>query len=333
MKMVYRRACLIAAFLVLLVLSACGGGSSGSSPSRQTGTAPTGASGNTITTGAQAKIGIDPCSLLTDAQASQALGVQVSGSGGSVLPTCTYQDSSHQVFTSVGTSDDARAYYDAQKAQSSQSRDVSGIGDAAFSSLSLGAEGITVLAGKAVFSIAVTSETLDTAAGISTVEKLARDALAVVHATLPSLSAPQPDPCVLVTQSDVSRYLGNKPVLPLEGITSGGTPSCIYTPVALNDPLSFLAALGNGVFVAAANEGNASAARSSYVNSKPVGQSPGYQDIGGLGDAAFYDGIGSLTVLKGNMVLGVFVGSSSLPSNDAHVTADEQLARLALSRL
>src|SRR5579859_4677180 len=281
MKLAYRIACLIAVFLVVLVLSACGGGSAGSSPSHQTGTTPTGVSGSARTNSPKTKIGIDPCSLLTDAEASQALGVQVNGSGGSVLPTCMYQDSSHQVFTSVGTSDDARAYYNAQKAQSTQSSDVTGIGDAAFSSVSLGAEGITVLVGKAIFSIAVTSDTLDTAAGISTAEKLARDALAVVNATLPSLSAPQPDPCVLVTKGDVSQYLGSKPVLPLEGITSGGTPSCIYTPVALNDPLSFLAALGNGVFVAAVNEGNASAARSYYVNSEPIGQSPGYQDING----------------------------------------------------
>lgn len=122
-------------------------------------------------------------------------------------------------------------------------------------------------------------------------------------------------------------------MVPLEGITSGGTASCIYTPVALNDPLGYLPALGNGIFVTAANEGNTTQARSFYVNSKPVAQSPGYQDINGLGDAAFYDGIGSLTVLKGNTVLGVFVGSGSLQSNDAHVTADEQLARLALSRL
>lgn len=57
------------------------------------------------------------------------------------------------------------------------------------------------------------------------------------------------------------------------------------------------------------------------------------EDISGLGDAAFYDGLGSLMVLKENIVLGVFIGSSSLPSNDGHVIADEQLARLALSRL
>lgn len=329
MKRVHRIACLIAAFLVVLVLAACGGGSIGpSASSGHTEVTPTNTPGST-----KAKIGIDPCSLLTAAEASQALGVQVSASGGSVLPTCLYQDSSHQVFVSVGTSDDARAYYTAQKAQSAQSSDVSGIGDAAFSSVSLGAEGITVLIGKAVFSIAVTSGTLDTAAGISTSEQLARDAVAVVHATLPSLNAPQPDPCVLVTKSDASTYLGNKPVLPLEGMTSGGTPGCIYTPVALNDPLSYLAALGNGVFVSAVDEGNASAARGFYMNSKQIGQSPGYQDINGLGDAAFYDGIGSLTVLQGNVVLSVFVGSGSLQSNDAHVTADEQLARLALSRL
>jgi len=210
---------------------------------------------------------------------------------------------------------------------------VSGIGDAAFSSVSFGADGITVLVGKAVFSVAISSSALDDIAATAAAEKLARGAVAVVKATLPTLSTPQPDPCVLVTMSDASQYLGGKQVLPLEGITSGGISSCIYTPVALNNPLSFLAALGNGVFVTAVNEGNATQARSFYENGKPAAQSPGYQDISGLGDSAFYDGIGSLTVLKGNIVLGVFVGSSSLQSNDAHVSADEQLARLALPRL
>src|SRR5712692_70187 len=130
MKKACRMACIMAACVVVLLLSACGGSSTGSSSSSSTSAraTSTSSSGSMITSTTRAKIGIDPCSLITNAEASQALGVQVSASGGSVLPTCTYQDSSHQVFTSVGTSNGARAYYDSQKSQSTQSNDVSGIG-------------------------------------------------------------------------------------------------------------------------------------------------------------------------------------------------------------
>jgi hypothetical protein len=307
--------------MLCLLLAACG--SSGGSA-----TAPTSHGGQNnpaqVSPSPAAKAGIDPCSLISNAQASQVLGAQVTGSPGEALPQCAYQDTAHdsQILVKVGTSQDARGYYQLLQSQASNASDTSGIGDAAFYSAGIAGNlytyvfgsSITVLTGKAVFNIALTSALNDAATRAASV-KLAQDAESVVTATLPTLAAPQPDPCTLVTKDEVSQLYGGIAVQTLNGLT-GGANSCTYSTSSARD----------FAFTAVQTFTTAGDAKQFFESTKP----PGTKGAGGIGDDAFFDALGSLEVLKGHTVLGITASGTSPSAAEA---SEEQLAQNAISRL
>ncbi len=304
--------------MLCLLLTACG--SSGGSTA-----APTSHEGQSnpaqVSPSPAAQAGIDPCSLISNAQASQVLGAQVTGSPGEALPQCAYQDTAHdsQILVKVGTSQDARGYYQLLQSQASHASTISGIGDAAFYSAGITGNlytfvfgsSITVLTGKAVFNIALTDPALNDAASV----KLAQDAESVVTATLPTLAAPQPDPCTLVTKDEVSQLYGGIVVQTLNGL-SGGANSCTYSTPSARD----------FTFTAVQTFTTAGDAKNFFEGTKP----PGTKEVGGIGDDAFYDALGSLEVLKGHTVLGITASGTSPSAAEA---SEEQLAQNAIGRL
>jgi hypothetical protein len=300
--------------MLCLWLAACG--SSGGSA-----TAPTSHEGQSnpaqVSPSPAAKAGIDPCSLISNAQASQVLGAQVTGSPGEALPQCAYQDTAHdsQILVMVGTSQDARGYYQLLQSQASHASAISGIGDAAFYSAGLAGSSITVLTGTAVFNIALTDAALNDAATRAASVKLAQDAESVVTATLHTLAAPQPDPCTLVTKDEVSQLFGGIAVQTLNGL-SGGANSCTYSTPSARD----------FAFTAVQTYATAGDAKQFFESTKP----PGTKGVGGIGDDAFFDALGSLEVLKGHTVLGITVSGTSPSAAEA---SEEQLAQKAISRL
>jgi hypothetical protein len=308
--------------MLCLLLAACG--SSGGSA-----TAPTSHEGQSnpaqVSPSPAAKAGIDPCSLISNAQASQVLGAQVTGSPGEALPQCAYQDTAHssQILVKVGTSQDARGYYQLLQSQASNASTISGIGDAAFYSAGIAGNlytyvfgsSITVLTGKAVFNIALTDAALNDAATRAASVKLAQDAEGVVTATLHTLAAPQPDPCTLVTKDEVSQLFGGIAVQTLNGL-SGGANSCTYSTPSARD----------FAFTAVQTYATAGDAKQFFESTKP----PGTKEVGGIGDDAFFDALGSLEVLKGHTVLGITVSGTSPSAAEA---SEEQLAQNAISRL
>lgn len=309
--------------LAFCLVTACGSSNGGTVSS-----ASTSGQSHTVQTSptSTSKVEIDPCSLITNAQAGRVLGAQITGSPGEALPQCEYQDVAHssQILVKVGTSEDAPGYYQLLRSLSSTPNNISGIGDAAFYSDGMGGNlytfvlgpSITVLTGKAVFNVALTDPALNDAAMRAASEQLAHDAESVVTATLPTLSIPHPDPCVLVTKTDVSQRFGGIQVQTLDGLSSGGAVTCTYSTLSSRD----------SAFTAVATYTTAADAKNFFESTKP----PAAKDISGIGDAAFFDALGTLEVLKGQTVLSV-TGSGLDPSS---VEASEvQLAHIAMSRL
>jgi hypothetical protein len=309
--------------LAFCLVTACGSSNGGTLSSTSTSGQSHTAQASPPTT---AKVGIDPCSLITNAQAGRVLGAQVTGSPGEALPQCEYQDVAHssQILVKVGTSQDAPGYYQLLRSLSSTPINISGIGDAAFYSDGMSGNlytfvlgpSIAVLTGKAVFNIALTDSALNDAATRAASVQLAHDAESVVTATLPTLSAPHPDPCVLVTKTDVSQRFGGIQVQTVDGLSSGGAVTCTYSTPSPRD----------SAFTAVATYTTAGEAKNFFESTKP----PAAKDISGIGDAAFFDALGTLEVLKGQTVLSV---TGSGPDTSSAEASEEQLAHIAIGRL
>jgi len=308
--------------MLSLLLAACGAsGGSAAAPTSHGGPS----NPAQVSPAPAAKTGIDPCSLISDAQASQVLGAQVTGSPGEALPQCAYQDTANesQILVKVGTSQDARGYYQLLQSQASNASPISGIGDAAFYSAGIAGNlytfvfgsSITVLTGKAVFNISLTDPALNDAATRTTSVKLAQDAESIVTATLSTLAAPQPDPCSLVTKDEISQLFGGIAVQTLNGLT-GGANSCTFSTSTARD----------FAFTAVEAFTTAGDAKNFFEGTKP----PGTKGVGGIGDDAFFDALGSLEVLKGHTVLGITASGTSPSAAEA---AEEQLAQHAIGRL
>ena len=308
--------------MLCLLLTACGSSSGSTVASTSNGSQSNPAR---VSPSPAARVGIDPCSLISNAQASQVLGTQVTGSPGEALPQCTYQDAAHssQILVKVGTSQDARGYYLLLQSQASNASAIGGIGDAAFYSADIAGNlytfvlgsSITVLTGKVVFNIALTDSALNDAATRAASVKLAHDAETVVTAILPTLAAPQPDPCILVTKNEVSQLFGGIAVQTLDG-QSGGATSCTYSTPSARE----------FAFTAVQRFATAGDAKQFFEGTKP----PGTKEVGGISDGAFFDALGSLEVLKGRSVLGITTSGTSPSAAEA---SEEQLAQHAIGRL
>lgn len=258
--------------------------------------------------------GIDPCSLVTKEQATQVLGAKIQMTPANLLPACIYSAPSSQILTRVGTSDDAKGFYNLSKAQTPETETIHGIGDEAYY-LAHDANGaITVLLDKVVMSITIGGTTMKPDAKQKAIEQLAKDAVQSIKTALPNLSAPHPDPCSLVTKDEASKALNSSHVYELDGVNSTGVASCTI----MNDQ-------EHSIFVNVSSNSDATAARSAYDKMR----APKAENVKGIGDVAYSNGPGSVSVLKGNTFFGISVSSKS----DSDSATSQKLAQSALGRI
>lgn len=147
--------------------------------------------------------------------------------------------------------------------------------------------------------------------------------------TAPASTAPAglaTNSCDVITTAQASAALGQPVRPPVRGhaYVEGGVACVYYGP---HDPpgLSPDVPAGDSVRVVLVTGSKAKKYFDDYRGKVHA------QPISGLGDAAYYDGFASLSVLKGDAYVRIFVGTTTTLS--AQLKAEESLARDALPRM
>jgi hypothetical protein len=132
-----------------------------------------------------------------------------------------------------------------------------------------------------------------------------------------------PTSCSVVTRTEAAAALGQAVAGPRIGnATVESGKACVWYGPSVPTSISPNIPVGDTVRVVLVTGPNAKKFFNDYH-----GKSPSPRWISGLGDKAFYDGFASLSVLKGNAYLRIYVGALD------QLKAEEMLARDALPRM
>ena len=145
--------------------------------------------------------------------------------------------------------------------------------------------------------------------------------LVVTHTPTPRPVLPGLDPCSLISPADAQQVLGENAKAPLR-TDVGEVRTCALESVGGSKLITIDAIVG-------------SSARSRFEQERQTAttaQGATIQDLEGIGDAAYTDGV-RLVVLKGDVTYSVtYLGGMELHSPQL-LDAEEKLARAALQRL
>lgn len=141
-------------------------------------------------------------------------------------------------------------------------------------------------------------------------------------ATSPGSGSTTPDSCTVITTAEASAALGQPVKPPIKGnaYVEGGIACVFYGPDA-PPGISPNVPIGDTVRVVLVTGPNAKKWFDDYRSKVPA------KAISGLGDAAYYDGYASISVLKGDAYVRIAVGIAN------NLQAEEMLARDALPRM
>ncbi len=273
----------------------------------------------------------DPCILLSKNDIASALGGPVNLQPDIITPLCEFAlagktsanssssaSNQSEIVVSIGSSDDAHAYMALDRLSNGQQSNVSTIpdlGDQAF--LIKTTMGLSAIVSQGSLIYGITYLNPPKSAHIQNVvihlATLADKSLANATPTLP---IPNPQPCTVVNAHQASGLMQNSAVKWMSMVNDAGVSSCTY--------LSTTGGAQQQVQIVITN--NARAAKPVYQTARSYVAQNQLEDLPGIGDAAFYDGAGSLWVLKNDSVFHISVFGS--PATEAQIVA---LGRSSLS--
>jgi hypothetical protein len=267
----------------------------------------------------------DPCELISKDDIAQALGGAVNLQPDIITPLCefalaakgsTSSNKQSEIAVSVGSSEDASSYMALDRLSSGQPNgieNVPNLGDRAFLIKTSMGPSIVVEKGSIIYSITYLNPTQQGTRARAIIVHLAQLASKSLATTTPTLPIPDPQPCVVLNGQQASQLLLNKPVKRLSMVNDAGVSSCTYLSTAGAQQQVQIVITANG-----------RAAKPVYQTARAYVDPNRLEDLPGLGDAAFYDGVGSLWILKKDTVFHISVFDS--PATEAQIVGMGQKA-------